>query len=84
MTGVIRESASRPVRVEIESYGAARNDRGQEIPCRLDDPGVDALLSSIPQRDARVGQNITFAPGSAAGRNPAASPGGSEGPGRDP
>jgi hypothetical protein len=47
--GVIRESANRPVRVEIESYGAARNDRGQEIPCRLDDSEVDALLSSIPQ-----------------------------------
>jgi hypothetical protein len=53
--GLIRESASRPVRVEIESYGSGRNGQGQEIPCRLDDSGVDALLSSIPQQDPRVG-----------------------------
>jgi len=53
--GLIRESPSRPVRVEIESYGSGRNDRDEEISCRLDDSGVDALLSSIPQRDPRVG-----------------------------
>jgi hypothetical protein len=55
VVGVIRESASSPVRVEIESYGTGRNDRGQEIPCRLDDPGVDAILSGIPARDPRGG-----------------------------
>lgn len=53
--GSIRESPRRPVRVEIESYGTGRNDKGEEIPCRLDDSGVDALLSSIPHQDPRVG-----------------------------
>ena len=53
--GLIRESVSSPVRVEIESYGTGRNDKGQEIPCRLDESGVEALLSSIPQQDPRVG-----------------------------
>lgn len=54
--GLVRESASRPVRVEIESYGTGRNEKSQEIPCRLDDSAVDTLLSSIPHQDSRVGE----------------------------
>jgi hypothetical protein len=53
--GTIRESVSRGVRVEIESYGNARNDREEEIPCRLNKSAVDALLSSVPKRDRRGG-----------------------------
>jgi len=52
----IRESASHPVRVEIESDGTAQNDRGQEIPRRLDVSGVETLLSCIPQQDPCVGE----------------------------
>lgn len=48
--GIVRESASHPVRVEIESYGTGRNAMDQEIPCRLDDSGAEALLSSIPHQ----------------------------------
>ena len=56
--GSIRESVSSPARVEIESYGTGRNDKGEEIPCRLDDSGVDVLLSSIPQRQSTRGSRV--------------------------
>ena len=59
--GLLRERASRSVRVEIESYGAGRNDKGAEIPCRLSESGVDALLSGMPQQDPRGGASTALA-----------------------
>lgn len=47
--GTIRQSASSPVRVELESYGAGRDAEGKEYPCRLDQATVEEMLKGIPR-----------------------------------
>ena len=47
--GTIRESASGPVRVEIESYGSGRNPSGRTYACHLNQATVESMLERIPK-----------------------------------
>ena len=46
--GTIRQAPSRPVFVEIESYGSGRDPDGKVYPCRLDQVIVEQMLKEIP------------------------------------
>ena len=47
--GTIRQAASGPARVEVESYGSGRNSDGKSYGCRLDQATVEAMLKGIPE-----------------------------------